>query len=163
MKIIERKEEIDDILIMCDSSERFPMFLKISKRLRGELYWYTLRQCYDLSDNLLKYRKEVKESFRSEEPERNKLMSKREINYLNRLPDELIIYRGMTVEEFKSGDFGVSWTLKKKVGEFFVKKYSRNIDTDHLTKMVHEIKIKKSDVISYFGQRGEYEIIYLSD
>lgn len=161
MNIKKEKEKIDDILIRCNSYERFPMFLTMSKGLKGELYWYTLRQCYEISDNLFRYRKEIKESFSSNESERNKLMTKRELNYLNSLPEEITIYRGMTIEEFKSGEFGVSWTLKKKVGEFFMKTYGRNFDTNHLPKMVHKLTIKKSDIISYFGGRKEFEIIYI--
>lgn len=161
MSIKKEKIVIDGILIRCNSYERFPMFLTISKGLKGELYWYTLRQCYDISDNLYQFRKEIKESFSRDEPDRNKLMSKRELNYLNGLPEEITIYRGMTIKEFESGEFGVSWTLKRKVGEYFMNTYRRNFDTNHLPKMVHELTIKKDNIISYFGQRKEFEIIYI--
>lgn len=161
--IKERKEEIDDILVKCNSYEQFPMFLRLIDELGldGELYWNTLADCYQISDDLYQYRDEVKKSFGSDKQFRNKLMTKRELNYLNKLPDTFTIYRGMTIEEFNSGDFGVSWTLKKKVADFFINKYERNHKTNHLQKMIHEITIKKSDVICYFEARNEFEIIYL--
>ena len=37
----------------------------------------------------------------------------------------------------------------------------RNFDTEHLPKTVHQLTIKKDDVIAYFGERKEFEIIYL--
>jgi len=88
-------------------------------------------------------------------------MSKREQKYLSILPEDLTIFRGMTVQEFESGDFGVSWTLKKDVAEFFAYTYGRNQATSHLPKMVHELHVKKSDIIAYFGERKEYEVIYV--
>lgn len=159
----EMKKYIDQELLMCNSYERFPKFLKMIDffGLDGENYWYGLRQSYDCSDNLYEYRKEVKECFCRDEPSREKLMTKREQNYLNGLPDTITIYRGMTVDEFRSGDFGISWSLKKKVGKFFCEKYLRNFSTNHLPKMVHQLTVKKSEVICYFGQRKEFEIIYV--
>jgi hypothetical protein len=161
MSIKKEKEKIDGILIRCNSYERFPKFLTMSKELKGELYWYTLRKCYFSSDNLYQYRKEIKESFSCDEPDRNKLMSKRELNYLQSLPEEITIYRGMTIKEFESGEFGVSWTLKREKGEFFMKTYGRNFDTNHISKMVHELTINKDDIISYYGERKEFEVIYI--
>ena len=82
-----------------NSYELFPMFLKTSVEmdLRGELYWYTLRECYSGSDNLYQLRNIIKAAFESKKPHREKLISKREINDLEKLPDTFPIYRGMTV------------------------------------------------------------------
>ena len=161
--IDNQKKKIDHILVMCNSYERFPMFLRISMEmdLRGELYWYALRYSYYCSDNLYQFRKAVKLAFASKEPQPEKLMSKRELNYLNKLPDTFTIYRGMTVDEFNSEDFGVSWTLKKSVAKFFSDEYIRNFDTKNCQKMVHQLTVNKSDVICYFDEREEYEIIYI--
>jgi len=88
-------------------------------------------------------------------------MSQEESDYLENLPDTFTIYRGMTVEEFKSGNFGVSWSLKESVARFFIEKYRRNFDTQEQPKTIHQLVIKKEDVIAYFGERKEFEIIYL--
>jgi hypothetical protein len=157
------KEIIDDILLKSNSFERFAAFLELTTRfnLKGALYWSTLRKTYSICDDLYSYKSEIKQAFSSNEPYRNTLMSKKELNYLTALPEILTIYRGMTVKEFESGEFGVSWTLKKDVAEFFAYKYRRNFSTGHLPKMVHELKVNKSNIIAYFGERQEYEIIYI--
>jgi hypothetical protein len=87
-------------------------------------------------------------------------MTKNESDYLKGLPEQLTIYRGMTEKEFTQKTFGISWTLKQETAEFFAKVYFRNFDTNKLKKIVHQIKINKTDVIAFFNGRQEYEIIY---
>ena len=41
-------------------------------------------------------------------------MNKNELKVYNSLPENVIIYRGMTTDELESGDFGVSWTLSRE-------------------------------------------------
>jgi len=157
------KEIIDDVLLKCDSYDRFAGFLELDWNydLKGDMFWYALKETYSTCDNLYGFKDNIKQAFSSEEPSREKLMSKKEQKYLSTLPENLTIYRGMTVQEFESGDFGVSWTLRKDVAEFFAYKYCRNQATAHLPKMVHELPIKKSDIIAYFGERKEFEVIYM--
>ncbi len=90
-------------------------------------------------------------------------MDSRERNYLKKLPEQIKIYRGMTEQELEGKSFGVSWTLKKEVADFFAFDYWRNTATAHLKKTVHEITINKSDVIAFLNDRREYEIIYISN
>ena len=158
-----QKELIIDALIRCDSYERFPTFLEMSDEmeLKGELYWFALRECYSCCDNQYQFRNEIKTAFRRTDPHRDILMSKKEIKYLKNLPETFPIYRGMTIDEYESGNFGVSWSLKESVAKFFAEKYRRNFDTEDLPKTVHQLTIKKDDVIAYFGERKEYEIICL--
>ena len=88
-------------------------------------------------------------------------MNNDELNYLENLPQEITIYRGMTLYELNSGNFGVSWSLKEKVARFFAMTYSRNLATNHLKKCIHKITIPKKDVIAFFNGREEFEIIYI--
>lgn len=161
----EQKERISHALIMCDSFDRFPTFLDICEEmdLKGELYWYALRDCYSCCDNTYQFRLMIKDAFGRNTPHREYLMSKKEKEYLEKLPDTLTIYRGMTVKEFESGKFGVSWTLKESVARFFIETYGRNYDTQDWPKTIHQLTIKKEDVVAYFGERKEFEIIYLHD
>jgi len=146
---------------MANSFERFHVFYQIRNSLSDKLYWETLGYVYSLSDNLYDQRKKVRRCFRERRPHKSYLMSKLERDYLNTLPETLTIYRGMTCKEYKSKEFGISWTLKKEKAEFFAFTYWRNFSTNHLKKMVHSIDIKKSQVEAYFGGRNESEIIYL--
>ena len=78
------------------------------------------------------------------------------------LPEKVKIYRGVTTDEIDSKSFGLSWSLKKEVAEFFAFKYRRNYDTSSSLKTVIEIEVDKNEIIAYFKDREEDEIIYLS-
>ena len=116
---------------------RFQAFLAIKPLLKAKLYWKALRDSYDCSDNLYYYRIDVKMAFESTEPERYYLMNNKERSYLDKLPEQMTIYRGMTKVEQDSKDFGVSWTLKKETAEYFAKEYQRNYATNQLKNVVH--------------------------
>lgn len=140
---------------------KFQVFLALKPILKGRLYWYALRNGYDMCDNLYFYKEDVKLAFSCKEPEREHLMSLRERRYLENLPEQITIYRGMTEEELEMESFGCSWTLKKEIAEFFATSYQRNYATMDLTKVVHEKIINKSEVIAFFDEREEFEIIYI--
>lgn len=167
------KKDVDSILLWGNSHTipipgypmgvtKFQSFLALSRIIKGKLYWHALRNAYERSDNLYDYRYDVKMAFMSKEPEREYLMNKRERTCLQKLPERITIYRGMTVDEYKSNDFGISWSLKKKKAEFFAYTYVRNMATNHLQRMVHKLVIDKNEVIAFFNGRNEFEIIYLS-
>ncbi len=157
------KKEIRDILwgIGCNSWNRYETFLTIASKLEKENYWYGLRIAYEGSDNLYIQKKNVYRAFSKNEPCKNALMSKEERKYLKSLPDQITIFRGMTELELKSKNFGVSWTLKKEVAQFFSETYQRNYSTKHLPKTIHSIDIEKSKVVAFFNKIKEFEIIYL--
>ena len=159
------KKQIDNILfgIGCNSFNRFEMFLSIAPKLKGELYWYALKESYISSDNLFHFKGLVKASFSSKQPNREKLMNYDEIRYLTSLPEQVNIYRGMTEQELKTKNYGISWTLKKEVAEFFANSYPRNFSTNEMKKVVYEMTIKKNDIVAFFNDRDEFEIIYLNN
>lgn len=158
------KKDIDNILygIGCNSYNRFEHFLNIRKDLHGRLYWYALGNAYQSSDNLYRMKGMVISSFNRPEPDRHFLMTAKERNYLEGLPDKIHIYRGMTLAEKRSKYFGVSWTLEKRIAEFFAYEYGRNHSTKNMAKTVQEITINKSEVIAFFNGRKEFEIIYIA-
>lgn len=111
---MKTKEELDRYLIMFSSYERFGKFLEIKDDLDYKLYWYALGDVYVGSDDLYYQKEDVKEAFLEDRPHRDKLMNKDELEVYNNLPNKVKIYRGMSIEEYKSEDFGVSWSLSKK-------------------------------------------------
>jgi hypothetical protein len=144
-----------------NSFNRFPTFLKINSQLKGENYWYALRNSYVNSDNLYSFSKMIKKCFLKNEPQIESLMLPEEMEYFNNLPNQITIYRGMTEDELNQKAFGCSWTLKKEVAEYFAYTYSRNFDTRNINKVVHELTINKNEVIAFFNEREEFEIIYI--
>lgn len=154
-------EEASSLLIMCSSFDRFQTFLKIKDELNDIDYWRTLADAYTGSDNLYHLKEEVKEAFLEDRSEREYLMNKKELKVYNSLPENVIIYRGMTTDELESGDFGVSWTLSRERAEFFAFKYGRNYSTEIKPKVVHQLEVKKVEILSYFNERNEQEVIYI--
>jgi hypothetical protein len=159
------KQEIDKILfgIGCDSYNRFHFFIKLIPKLKGANYWYALNSAYTSTDNLFLVSDLVKASFLKDEPEREALMTSTEREYLENLPEQITIYRGMTEKEFSQNNFGVSWSLKKEVAEFFAYRYIRNHSTAKEKKTVHKLTINKSEVIAFINGRNEFEIIYIKN
>jgi len=114
-----------------------------------------------MSDNLYLYRFDVLSAFASSEPNREFLMNKSEWNELGKLGDILTIYRTMTVEEKNNGLYGISWTTDINVANFFKEKYTRNLLTNAQERVIVELKIPKDDVIAYWTERQESEIVYI--
>ena len=155
------QEEIQEIMVNANSYNRISEFAKISRHLKGRVYWETLKYAYSCSDNLYSHRFIVRSLFLKNELDRTFLMDEEERDIFRQLPNSLLIYRGMSKRELKSESLGVSWTLKKEVAEFFAFKYGRNHATNNQPKIVHQLIVDKKDIIAYFGDRSESEIIYI--
>ena len=152
----------EDIVLLTSSFFRMRKFYQYKEYFTGEKYWNTLLHSYQTSDNNRHNQTILKELFNSDEPGKDSIMTFEERKFLKNLPDEVTIYRGMTVDEQQSGDFGISWTLDKKVGEKFINSYWRNLDTNHIAeRTIHELKIKKEKIIAVLLSRDEMEVIYL--
>ena len=154
------EKELDAIFwgVGVDTFNRFQTFLKLAPKLKGRSYWYALGLSYPGSDNLFAHAKSAKAAFLKDEPERKFLMDDEERNFLQELPEQVTIYRGMTEVEFRRKSFGVSWTLDRRVAEFFAFSYGRNHSTNHLKKTVCKITIHKNEVIAFLNGRKESEI-----
>jgi hypothetical protein len=101
------------------------------------------------------------ESFLEKEPKSEMFMESLERENLESLPKEITIYRGMTLSEFKSGVFGISWTLDPKVAHFFAFTYGRNFATKNEKKMIHKMTVSKKQIFAYLADRDEKEVIFL--
>jgi hypothetical protein len=146
---------------MCSSFDRFQTFLKIKDQLNDKDYWRTLADAYTGSDNLYHLKEEVKEAFLEDRSHREFLMTEKELKIYNSLPENITIYRGMTVEELESGDFSVSWTLSEERAKYFAFKYGRNFSTEGMPKVVHQLVVMKVEILAYFHERNEQEVIYI--
>ena len=89
-------------------------------------------------------------------------MVRKERSFLSEMPDELLVYRGMSVQEAESRNYGVSWTLSEEKAEFFAFEY-KALDpiSSSLEKTVVSKSIKKSDIIAYVQERDEEEVIVI--
>jgi len=151
-------------LKLCSSNDRMEKFFENEVLLlTDEDYWTTLGDCYTRSNNNTKLAAEIKRAFSSNRSKREYLMSKEERYALKELPEKVTIYRGMSVIEEKKGDYGVSWTLNESVAEKFADLYMHNYDTRDLQHIVKKLTIKKSEIVAYFIDGSEEEIIYIHD
>src|SRR5690625_112443 len=155
-----QKDDIFSILMWADSFSRMQAFLLFKDQIEDTaLYWKALREAYQNSDNLYHLKYEVSECFLSNKPHKDQLMNEEELALLSSLPDQLKIYRGMTVSEADSKEYGISWTLDKKVAEFFAFTYGRNLETNDQDKTVVSLDIHKDQIQAIFNGRNEKEII----
>lgn len=161
--MIETKDDVDDHIYRegVNSFNRFEAFLNIQKSLNNNLYAYACINAFDSSDNTYIWRKEVKKAFSKINVERDFIMEQDELDLVDNLPENITIYRGMTVKERNSGNFGVAWSLDKKIAEFFAYEYKRNHCTRNLEKTVHTLTINKNEVIAFTNDRKESTVFYL--
>jgi hypothetical protein len=101
----------------------------------------------------------------SSRADRHYLMNENERRFINDLLEQVIIYRGCSKKEIKSNKLRCSWTLEREVAEFSAYKYTTDIDEkikvkDRLIYDVIERVINKDEIVAYFGDRDESEILY---
>ncbi len=80
------------------------------------------------------------------------LMSKGEQKIFGELPEQVIVYRGVSSPAYKCG---FSWTLNKKVAFWYADRCE-----SHNT-CVYECTVDKKDILCYFDTRDEAEIVLL--
>lgn len=146
-----------------DSFNRMDEFLSIQNTLTHQEYWYGLQFAYTCSDNLFHLSRKVKKAFYSTRPLREYMMDTEELELFKSLPKQVKIYRGMTEAEYESGNFGIGWSLRQDVAEFFAYKYIRNFSTSQLPKVVLSASISSEYVIGYLNGRNEDELIIRSE
>lgn len=77
------------------------------------------------------------------------LMSKSDYARFLSLPDEIVVYRGIN----RKGSYkGLSWTTDRERAEWFASRWKIN-------SAVYKATIAKADVLAYFGERDEEEIV----
>lgn len=162
-KSLETKNDVNKYLFgPCFNSQNiFEGYLDIENNINKKLRAYALITAYISADNTYMWRKEVKNAFRKIDAPQNFIMNQDELLILESLPDKVTIYRGMTEKERKSGDFGVGWTLDKKIADFFAYTYNRNSSTAHLAKTVHSLVIHKKNIITFSNERNERTVFYV--
>ena len=82
------------------------------------------------------------------------------LDHIDSLDDEIIIYRGMSEEEFHASGFGQSWSLNKTTAsKFAFLHYKGQPNYINTMRVVCKTKIKKSDIYFYRKGHSEEEIV----
>jgi hypothetical protein len=119
-------------------------------------YWCLIRFCYTMSDFCYNDFNMLSSYLECNRQEQQNIMNEHERDFLASLPNEFKVYRGCSLTEIESGLFRYSWTLDADIAHFFAHEYRRN---SHLDCKVVEKTIKKNDVLAYFSDREESEIL----
>ena len=83
---------------------------------------------------------------------RKSLMKEEEIAFLNSLPDEFEIYRGVAVGRNPNG---LSWTPSEKIATWFAHRFDKKGKQGYIKKGL----VQKDAVLAYFNGRDEEEIV----
>lgn len=155
-KYIEGGVSFDDVLLGCSTNEGIKYFTRYESKLTDKEYWTNLNYVYAMHDYQKLPSELYQALFSSARKDKRYLMKKEEHQFLKSLPDKITIYRGMSEEEFNGNNFGISWTLSKKVATLFA---NRSLYGER-KKKVKQMIIDKSRIVAYFSDRDEEEIIY---
>lgn len=124
--------------------------------LPAEIYWPWLASYYMGSDSFGTFSADrdalLEKLFLKQKDitdRQNLVMNQEEKAFFDDLPDEFTVYRGQDKHWL---DIGWSWTLSKDVAQFFA---DRGVNEG----VVLTMNIKKTDVIAYFNDREEQEIV----
>lgn len=154
------KKCINDAFSLVDKNKILNLFDKMAPLLSDQAYWYALGHAYNSCDWSEHYSYEgMKRFFCSYRPHREYLMNNAERRRFNSLPKTVNIHRAMTALEKDSGQFGLSWTLSKRVVEFYAND-KRNSKGQNTEETIHSISVDKDKLIAYFNGKKEKEIIY---
>ncbi len=149
-----------DASLNVGTDQAIKTFMEYAENFTDKEYWKNLKDAYIIQNYKKISYKTLKELFASKRKYRSYLMNKEEIGFLKGLPNEITIYRGGSLTEEKSKKYGLSWTLNRTIAQNFAStKGIRN----NKKMMVIEKRIKKSEIIAYFRERQEEEIIYLGN
>jgi hypothetical protein len=124
-------------------------------------FWNYIGEFYMRSSGSIDVLQLLKLIFSSKRQNKDCLMTLEEKQYLDLLPEEIEIHRGMSVTESKNKNYGMSWSLSKKIAEFFAYEYYQTIASGKPMTVV-TIKIPKNEAIAYFNRRDEDEILWVA-
>jgi len=151
-KEIRNKNTVTSILFFITTPYKLTFFKYIKDYLSEKDFAETLMSCYIemeiIADETNVKKSELINWF--EMANKKYLMTKKELNYLNDLPDTITIYRGIRDMQYK---YELSWTLDKNKARWFATRF----DSDN--SILLEVEINKNDILCYTEQRDESEIV----
>lgn len=136
----------------------FSLMDKFKNEISDKDYWMLIGYCYTTSDFCYNDYDILKQYLNVDRPKREFIMNKEDREFYFNLPDLLKVYRGCSLTEIENGELRYSWTLNKDIATFFAHEYRRNesVECD-----VIERTVTKKDILGYFNDRDEQEILLI--
>lgn len=122
-------------------------FPYLTKKERSEIMHEVWISVENINNNVNVSQMEILKMLRKCNPKY--LMGQENYEVYENLPDTFVVYRGL---QENAQEDGLSWTLSKDVAEWFASRFENNGEI--IEKTVH-----KAEVIAYFNDREEEEII----
>ena len=156
------EKNFDEFFTCFGNIDKIDAFLLIKDMISDRADKINLfRDVWCLSDIQHRRIKELKELFLDFQID---IMNEEEKSFLNNLPEQITIYRGIRIPS--PCDCGVSWSIDKEIAEKFMY-YPAGIYFEQLTGRglppvpnLRTATIDKKDIICYLNLREEQEIIY---
>lgn len=152
-EIISTMENLNWIFDLFRRSYQLTFFKYVNKYLSVRDFSQVLSGVWTLSEFPSRDVNVSKEEFAYwfEVADKTILMDEYELEKYNALPDTFQVYRGVASDTYRKG---LSWTLSYETAEFFATRFEFND-----TPVIYSFTISKKDVLAYFGDRNEAEII----
>jgi hypothetical protein len=141
-----------EFIFMHEKPCRLDSFLSVCKLLQPSDYWDILRDIWTNSENIWQNKDVWARLLNAKIPDRHLFMESDDAEYLAKLPNQIIVYRGCI--EGRNED-GMSWTIKKEIATRMSKRYFAK-NGIVITKVIN-----KTEVFAYLSSRNEHEIILL--
>jgi len=116
-------------------------------------FWPTVGGVWTDSENIFQNLAGWRSIWQTDIPDRHLVMSEEDQEVYRALPSSFEVYRG--VQEGGTDD-GLSWTLSREKAQWFADRFKGN---GHVLTRIAQ----KSDVLAYFGNRDESEIVILPE
>jgi len=144
----------EDFIVCHTPPHRIAAFRKLLRthaaKLSDEEYWRNLRMIYEEAANPSAHWVTFRQLFRSRRKKREHLMNPRERDMLRRLPDSLTVYRGYA----RFGGEGMSWTLDRRVADWFAHRDSGRGEPRVITG-----EVRRDDVLALITTTNEAELL----
>lgn len=143
------------------SQDRYQPFLDLVPSLNDDEFWKLLGEVWTGLEEVKPDQQTWLRLFESKRPGREHLMSTVERTALAAMPDTIKIWRGCGHPD---AVLGISWTLDKKVAEFFAghacgRRIYYLTGRTGKTPIVAEATCRKADVLAYLTERKESDIV----
>lgn len=123
------------------------VFPYLTKKERSEIMREVWISVENINGNINVSQMEILKMLRKCNPKY--LMGQDNFKVYENLPDTFVVYRGL---QENAQEDGLSWTLSKDVAEWFANRFDN--EGEVIEKVIH-----KSEVIAYFSDRDEEEIV----
>ncbi len=151
-----------DILFYFSNIEKLEVFLLMQNLIKdASQKVFLFRQAWTMAECNYMYIDEIKKFFLEY---KDMIMTEKEKDYLENLPNKFTIYRGANIPS--EIDKGISWSIDKKTANKFIKMPKTlflEVANGRTLPFVYNLRkkqIKKENVICYINERNEDEIIY---